>query len=496
MANILDERGLFWFKEGCGNTASLETSIPGTLTISEEGHINLQLEGSLWYESPKVGFDWGEWRWLPDEKRIAGRLGDDGDRGYVLLSSLLRTDLSLEDDKPIRQSYKASLCFKNDFAFSLDFDPESFHELRIELEGLEEWLQLNSINVGCEFRDGDHTEFKISYKNHKFEYKTPMATVSIENLILGISPIRLFDRLDAEVNIRQTNWLVYTPAKQSTLIELRAAFLRIEELIALLVGQYFRLDWPNFVGRNGEIETWYKLYFFRGPKGEKLPYSFFLWTTFGALHGAFGDLLDRWQTNVAKYGAGYELYIASMQKPLLHPEHEFVNLVWAIESVHRTWQREGDESAHVVNGMTKIEHVLKRFSEPDDKQLRQWLRGKLKYAYEPTLEERIYEAFKRLPFGIDSGQLRSFAMRCAKRRNDISHEGGRRPGEDLEIFRTDIRELAEALRYLFHALLLLEIGIGSDILRKVITRSPLGQTRILPCLRDVQIDLPTSDSAR
>jgi hypothetical protein len=66
---------------------------------------------------------------------------------------------------------------------------------------------------------------------------------------------------------------------------------------------------------------------------------------------------------VEKYGAGYELYIASLRKPISHPEHEFVNLVWSIESLHRSWQREETESAAVLKAKTKIQEVLKRFAD-------------------------------------------------------------------------------------------------------------------------------------
>jgi hypothetical protein len=496
VANVLEERGVFWwFEEAHGHTASLETSIPGKLTISEEGHIDLQLESPLWFEKPEVSFHWDESRWLQPEKRISGRLHDYAEPN-ILLHNLVRTDFSFADDQPVRQSYEARLCFTSQSSFPADFGHESFHSLRIELKGLKEWLQLDSIQVDQEFHDGDHTEFKVSYKNYEFTYETPRAKIAIENMILGVPLFFLSDRPTSKLNIRQTNWLVYTPSKQNSLAELRTAFLQIEEVLALLLGRYFRLDWPSFIGRNGEYDAWYKLYSLRGPQGEKLPPWIYLWTTFGVLHDTFGRLLSSWQTGVEKYGASFELYIASLRKPIPHPEHEFVNLVWAIESLHRSWQREKTESAAVMKGKTKIQEVLKRFAEPSDKKLKQWLEGKLKYAYEPTLEERIVDVFSELPFAIDAGQLRSFATRCAKRRNDISHKGGRRPGEDVEGFRTEIRELAEALRYLFHALLLHEIGIAPDILLKSMTQTAFAERSILPCLRNVQIDLPTGDSAQ
>lgn len=463
MANEIDKKGVFWwFVAEHGNTASPETAIPGTLTVTDAGKIQLQLEGSLWLENPAVSFQWDESRWLPSDARIAGCLGDYGGDGYVLLYDLLRTDFFLPDATPIRQSYEAQLCFRNDAAFPADFDLDHFHTLRIELGGLEEWLRLESIDVGYEYRDGNRTELTVSYNNHEFEYETALAKVAVENLILGVPFVRLSDALSSDVHIWQTNFLVYEPKEQSSLSELRTAYLRIEEAIALLLGQYFRLDWPQFVAKSGEFDTWYKLYFSRGPKREKLPYHYFLWTTFHAVRDHFGDLLNRWQINVEKYGAAYELYMASLQIPLPHPEHQFVNLVWAVESLHRGWEREG-----------KSIHGKKR---------------------KITLRERILEVFQRLPFELDAHQLQAFAERCAKRRNGISHEGGRQSGENAESFRADVGELAEALNYLFHALLLHEIGLAPELLIKAMTEGGLAERDILPCLRRVPIDLPKPET--
>lgn len=494
MANEIDKKGVFWwFGAAHAHTASHETGIPGTLTVTDDGKIQLQLEGALWLENPEVIFRWDESRWLPAHTRIAGCLGEYGGDGYVLLYDLLRTDFSLPNGAPIRQSFDAELCFHDDSAFPAEFDLDHFHTLRIELAGLEEWLRLESIDVGYEYRDGDRTELKVSYNNHEFEYETTLAQVSVENLILGVSPIRLSDALTSDVHIWQTNFLVYEPKEQSSLSGLRSAYQRIEEVIALLLGRYFRLDWPQLVAKNGEFDAWYKLYFSRGSKRDKLPYYYFLWTTFNTVRDHFGDLLNRWQINVARYGAAYELYMASMQTPLSHPEHQFVNLVWAVESLHRNWQREGDESERVTRRKSRIQKILERFGEASEKKLRDWLKSRLRYAYEPTLQERIVEVFSRLPFEIDSKQLQAFAERCAKRRNGISHEGGRLPGESVESFRADIGELAAALQYLFHALLLCEIGLTPELLIKAMTEGGLAERDILPCLRRIPIDLPKSD---
>lgn len=488
LANVIEERGQFWWFGAGGQTSSLEHSVHGLLTVSDEGHIVLQLEGPLWLENPSVSWQWDASRWLPSDKRILGRLGKYGDAGYVLLHELLRTDFSLGDE-PARQSYEAGFCFRHDHGFPSNFSLDAFNALRIELEGLEEWLRLQSINVGEEVWRGNKIEFSVSYDRIEIGYDTPQAKVSIENLVLGNSPMRLFHGPVASANIRQTNWLVYEPTKQLDLAQFQTCFRRIEEVIALLVGQYFRLDWPKLVAKFGEFDDWFTLYWKRGPQHETVPSIYSMLIDFPSIREDFGTILGRWETGTTKYGAGYDLYMASMQQPLPYPEHQFVNLVWAIESLHRSWQRDAEESSKIKQRKQRIRDVLSRFSEQSDKKLREWLEGKLKYAYEPTLENRIVESFQRLPLAIDPLKLKAFAERCARRRNDISHEGGRRPDEDTESFHAELHELAEALRYLFHALLLHDVGVSRDLVLKALTQSGIGSMNIVPALRAVGIEL-------
>src|ERR1035437_1598032 len=495
MANELDKRGrVWWFDQTIGQTASIETSVPGSITVSDEGLIKIDLEGSLWCEEATEHPSWDEPRWLPPGKRIAGRLGEYGDSGYVLLDGLERTDFSFPDDKPGRQSYEAARCFSSNSLFPKNFDLDSFRELRIELLGLDEWLELDSIRLGDKYVDGEDVEVKVSYKNHEFKYETLAANICVENVTFGDSPLLSFlsHRPVSHVSIHQTNWLVYSPKTECNLGDFQTAYRRIEELLSLLLGIYFRLDWPYLVGSDGELDTWYKLYFYRGPFRHQLPSPYFLWTTFSSIRDSFGALLYQWQTKVEHYGAGYDLYMASLQNPLPHPEHGFVNLVWAIESLHRNWDREAGESERATERKKCIQEILGRFNERSDRRTKKWLEGKLKYAHESTLEQRIVEAFSRLPTGLKRSQLRAFAGRCAKRRNDISHEGGPRLGENRHKFDRELQELTEALAYLFHALLLHEIGIGTGQLVKAMTKSALAEMRILPALRKVGIDMAGS----
>ena len=257
---------------------------------------------------------------------------------------------------------KLASASEHDHAFPANFALDRFSALRIELEGLEEWLRLEAIDLGEEVRRGNQVEFTVRYDRVEIDYDTPRAKVSIENIVLGNLPFRLFHSLVASAHIRQTNWLVYEPKETLDLAQLQTSFRRIEEVIALLLGQYFRLDWPKLVAKFGEFDDWFTLYWKRGPRHETVPSVYFMMTTFPSIREDLGKMLDRWETGATKYGAGYDLYMASMQQPLPYPEHQFVNLVWAIESLHRGWQRDTGESSKVARRKKRIEEILSRFS--------------------------------------------------------------------------------------------------------------------------------------
>ncbi len=105
------------------------------------------------------------------------------------------------------------------------------------------------------------------------------------------------------------------------------------------MGRYFRLAWPKLVGKFDNYDDWFTLYWKRGARHTTVPSILFMMTTFPSIRDEFGKMLDRWEAGATECGAGYDRYMAAMQQPLPYPEHQFVNLVWAIESLHRGWQR-------------------------------------------------------------------------------------------------------------------------------------------------------------
>src|SRR5260370_38117714 len=91
MANILEQRGFFWWLNEPDLPAhSKETSVPALLTITDDGQIALDVDGSLCRKDECR--EWTKPRTFPASRRIAGQLALPVE--YVLIEGLRRTDLS------------------------------------------------------------------------------------------------------------------------------------------------------------------------------------------------------------------------------------------------------------------------------------------------------------------------------------------------------------------------------------------------------------------
>nr|WP_144161551.1 HEPN domain-containing protein [Paraburkholderia sp. BCC1885] len=86
----------------------------------------------------------------------------------------------------------------------------------------------------------------------------------------------------------------------------------------------------------------------------------------------------------------------------------------------------------------------------------------MRYAAEPTLEQRLCATFEALPFGIDIQRLGSFAKACANIRNDLVHFGGQRTREQSADFLRELSWKADALGFFYHMTLLKEIGLSDE----------------------------------
>jgi epoxyqueuosine reductase QueG len=140
----------------------------------------------------------------------------------------------------------------------------------------------------------------------------------------------------------------------------------------------------------------------------------------------------------------------------IYLENRFVNLIWGMESYHRS---KGTKRVADVKLQEKIDRILAHVPKKDVK----WLARQLNHGAEPSLETRIFETLISLPLNLDQDRCRAFAKSCGDRRNEISHYGGQRQNGIYNDFIMDLAKKSDALEYLHHALLLHEMQIEDKI---------------------------------
>lgn len=483
MAEVIKKRGFFWwFNEPEAPTNSQETSVPGLLTITEGGQIDLETDGALCQKDEYQ--DWSKPQTLPEQRRIVGRLPSSGK--YVLLEGLERTDFSLPDETPQQQRFNAQLCVQRGTPFPVNYGRDGFIELRIELTGFEDWLGLESIVVDRENSEGNEVHVRVSYKEWQLEYPTPGGILSIDSITTGAPIFTIWKHPAAEAQFRQYYYLVFRPDRPRDVNSLRYTYTKLEELLALLIGKYIRFAPPILVSKEDPCDAWNTFYFYRDAQSSRPVKRYSMWVSFESVRGIFDELFKNWLAGSESCGAGYYLYVSSLRNPQHYAEDRFVNLVWGVEALHRKRFAEPETSDRVINERERVERVLGFL--PSDSEDRRWLSRKLKYAHEPSLEARILECLRKLPFTFGPGEVEKFAKACADRRNDISHAGGPRKNMDYESFHVEISQLAEALDHLFHVLLLHQIGVDPTVIFAIMTNSLVSE-RIRTTLADVGLSI-------
>lgn len=489
MANAIEQRGFFWwFNEPARHANSKQNSVPGLLTVTQTGKVTLDLDGALAEDGEHA--DWSKPRSF-GRSRIVGLLDTPGD--YVLLEGLERTDFSIPgDDSPKKQSLSANICTRRGFPFPADYEQNGFIELRIDLTGLEEWLNLESIIVETDYDYEDGERKTVTYTNHNISFPIPGGTISVESLTTGGN--FLFhgrDRAVRDVKFEQFFYICYRPDEPSDLSRLQYVFSKVEEFMALMLGSYFRFERPTFIRKEEPFDGWMTIYSNGPAPTAEPPNRFQMWLQFTDIRDHFGGLFAEWLAGSELYGAGYYLYVAALRNPHVYTEDRLFTLATGIEALHRRCF-DSENSEHAIHEKSRVSEILKLFSETDPN--RKWLAKKLAHTHEPSLENRLLESLRELPFKFGKGQLEKFAKNCAVRRNDISHRGGPNRDMDYDAFHQEAFRLAEALACLFHVLLFHKIGMPRDVLSRLMTKSIIAERLIKPALGEVGLEIASDET--
>lgn len=447
-AVILEERGYFWWHSTPVPDTHFapEDSVTGLLRIGEDGRVELELDGNL--PSDKHPFErLAEGRGSVIEGAcIQGRLKTSDN--HVLLTSLLNNGTRVSTHGISYESYLALGCLVGTVSFAAYSHPGKFKKLTVHLDGLEEWLRLGEIECS------KSRSIKVKYQAPPaMSYPIADGRLRIEYDILA--PVLSMKRLH-EVTLKQRASLIYSPRVRVSLEDMKKQFCLIEDLLILLTGSDYCLDFPLISAGSDRAACRY--YFLRHRSGAKPPAFHECWTSFPQLRDNFGAIFDTWLSQRQRYGPGFYLYLGTRRGIKLYPEHRFVNVLWGLESLHRSQQPATTAPSPLAD---KVQRILARIDDPKDKR---WLARQLRNAHEPSLEQRLAEIIRALPVRFEEGRLREFSKTCAGMRNDLSHFGGRRDAGDYGEFLRKLELYSFVVSHLYALRILQEIGVDRVLL--------------------------------
>ena len=446
---LVQERGIFWWADEKVPPTQFapDFAIHGDLRISYKGETTIDLDGFLTPGTHPFSALATSDDPLLRTRKIQGLLRTSNKR--VLLTDLSRRGCRSATANVSFEGFMALHCLVGDRDFPKQKADLTFRYVDVDLTGFEEWLRLGSIHV-----ERGKVALHAHYHRPKdMDYLLANGKLTIIHDLSG--PLFTKTRHDL-LALTESVILRFKRDRTVTIEEAEADYRVLQDLFIMLTDSTYNLDWPTTAITD---QHHYKLYFYRDANSAAPPRAHECLTNFLQIKDNFGALFSAWRAKRESFGPGFYLYLGTRRGRLLYPEHRFIMLIWGIEAFHR--KKYGSKKS--TSALRKMERILESIANNKDKKFaKSWL----KHSLEPNLEHRIFESLKAIPLGFDEKRLREFAKGCAKDRNDISHFGEHQDGgRTYSEFIIALTRKSDALAYLYHVLILYEIGVNETILR-------------------------------
>jgi hypothetical protein len=446
---IINEQGHFWWHgtEIPHNHFAPDEHVTGKLPVANTGAINLGLHGTISDAEQSTSYfaaaDKGR-----APRAIQGILKESGK--HVLLLDAVRNGGTFNSDRFSYEKYFATFIIVGKEAPPKNLEVVKFSKFEVDLIGFEAWLDTGSIKVARSTRT-------IKLSNRRLPdvpYQTPAGRLLLRHHLVDSrdgSPhhfkVTLHEFFSFQMRFKRPE------SADGVLSEWGV----LQNLLILLTGTDYPLPWPSVtVSRSRNTFT---LFFHRLSASDTPPTFRDCPVQFSSISASFGDIVTRWKDGVTTHGAGYFAFPATKRKMTQYVENKFSNLMYGMESLHRSKFGSQPRDSKL---QAKIDGIL---AQVDSKQ-RPWLQRALRFQGETSLKERLMELIKVVPMKLEGARLDDFTKRCAELRNDIAHFGGHRTRASTADFNLEVSRLSEALSVLYHMILLLEIGVSEELVRK------------------------------
>ena len=440
----IETHGQFWLPSQPDNRLS------GILRISEQGDSSLELFGA---------FDQVMNRTLEYQIPLLIQ-GVTAGKGPVTLIDCLTTNLAESESGSNELLSKSK--YRIGWAFcGAHFENKEVYLSRIQfsVEGLDEWFASHN-RVFSHDRDDGRT--RITYTPPK-----PILVQLQDEITLQFSMRRTRDSGRFQESITTEMTIAIRSEKVRLFCEFLEILRKVRNFLCLAFDRTVSYTFITGYGpepnapdtHNNSIEMFQHLEPYDLQKQEFGPGQFLV--QFEDIAEGMNYYLPRWLDRYEEFEPTFNLYFAVTANRFMHLEGKFLFLVQGIESLHRR------SSSETLLSQEEFDKRMKTLLEYTPKKWKSWVRYRLKYGNELTLETRInkmIEPFSEL-FGTDSAR-KGFVDRIVSTRNFLTHydpKSRNRAVTDPE----DLFRLYGRLEGLVQLHMLKLLGIDGERIKKI-----------------------------
>jgi hypothetical protein len=448
LSEPIEKSGYFWLP---GNPAD---RLPGVLRISETGKATLEV----------IGIFGDTLAALNDKNSNLNRVV-----GVIENGNLITLNRCFYKNRNISFGglSKSTICANfvlSGFNYEED-EAITFSKLSFSMEGLDEWLSISGLRVE---HNWDDRSASIHF--------TPPEEIALQ-LPEGIGLAFTFGWTVpsginvTEAKITQKAYILLTSESLRPIKDFLSVVFKINNFLCFATDETVSLDSATGYSReitrdigNGETrEVPITIYYQSMPYSEvkpKVQWHNMLFR-YGHVTNELERILTNWLANYETSEPAFNLYFASKSGTQKYLEGRFLSLVQGIETLHR---RNSQETLMPENEFNDLVIAILKAC-PKDKQ--EWLNGKLKYANELPLRQRIKQMIHPFQDLYSSQKERkSFISKVIDTRNYLTHydsELARKAASGEELWK-----LCMKLEALFQLHFLRLIGLDGESIDNII----------------------------
>lgn len=334
--NPIQTRGYFWL---AGNP---EKQLPGELRISENGHIELDLIGVFANPELKERMPIEElFGHIDNVDRICGHVDTEG---CVTLFDCLSTNVKSNLFSTQGSGYSTFYAHRALIGAAYEEDDLSFSEFDFVVEGLDDWLQTDTIRTKIEV--GVENDIIKSFKGGTIEFESRESrTYNLNDgiklqFISLVGPSSLSSHLPlTSVTLTSKPHISLVSEKPRDIDYFLTLAAKIQRFIALAVDQEVQMQSFTFYNRRSDRPKPVRLYLQMNavPNDEYKPELLKVLFALPQIEDDFEEMLNRWVEYYESDAVGHalNLYFAGAWKEGSFLESNFMFLAQAIEVLNR-----------------------------------------------------------------------------------------------------------------------------------------------------------------